>query len=787
MALRTTTLGAALAGLLLLTACPNESPPVACGGKEGCACTDSAGCGADLVCDAKAKTCRAAKDCAALACVAHQECQAPASKQDAVCLAECETGFFWNGARSSCDVVPPNCKVGDPTSIKATCDEQKRDCEELATGGARCGACKAGTVVVGEACEDPVTCAALDCAQWNKVCEELPNGHCTTCLAGFVQDGGSCRKAKTCKEVTCATGEACLEPAEPGIDASCSKNGCGDKAVLGPDGVCHGCPACTDTAKGEAGPYLKEVTGEGRCICTTADGYFWREGLLPGVVPCDADRDGWVRETAKAALESASAAIRDNARCHVRRVDRFVVEAEGGQTLDVMLLPAGTELPLFESERNDDQALVEKAVADGKLPAYGAGGRPLRAEELNPLVKGCIDSQADLNENGLADVNEWHGNGKLDAVLPYLRPYVDFTYFVELYRGWYAPGASASVPGSYRLREKSRDAMAGDVGGVPLSYGTAAGSFWRSCTRFRDAAYVAATTAGTSLQGFDFARLGANKDGWPGLNHHSQFKCLRLVDQRGVADPPNWLTLDLLREPLSTGGYNDLYVPNLCSASGVPAAPPSGVDAVNPSSPKISCGPVAIDTLTNGQVFFGAATYQTYTKDHYSRGCVNECVEFAARCPGYEADPFKNTTECVGDKADFGKLFCGCGYNSGGTWCEHGCPGLVDEAAVVPFGYSYKSATDPGSGVSNLFFQQGYTLTPRQGFWLCGEPAATAYGDWPAPWLGDPSNPNVGFKVEGEVPAMHSVAERLSSDCPTADAGTPAGDAGHCVPGFTVQ
>lgn len=789
MALRTTNVGAALAGLLLLTGCPSDPPPTTCT-KAECACTDSSGCDAELVCDAKARTCRAVKDCATVACVTHQKCQAAAAKQDAVCLTECETGFFWNGATSSCDVVPPNCKEGDPASIKPTCDQQKRGCEELATGGAKCGACRAGTVAVAEACEDVVTCAALGCAESNKACEQLPNGHCTTCLAGFVEDGTTCRKPKTCKDLECAAGEACLEPADPGVDASCSKNGCGDKAVLGPDGICHGCPACSDTAKGEDGPYLKEVTGEGRCICKTADGYFWREGLFPGVEPCDADRDGWVRETAKAALESSSSAIRDNAHCHVRVIDRFVMEAETGETLEVPLLPAGSQLPLYETERNDDQALVDKAVKDGRLPAFGAGGRPLRAEELNSLVKGCLDSQADLNENGLADVNEWHGNGKLDAVLPILRPFVDFTYFVELYRGWYVPAASAANPGRYHLREKSRDASVGDVGGVPLVYGDTASSYWRTCSRYRDSAYLAATTAGTSLQTYDFARLGAQPGSWPGLNHHSQFKCLKMVDQRGLTDPPNWVTLNLLREVLSTGVVNDLYTPNLCSASGVPAAPPSGVDPVNPSSPKLSCATAGIDTLKNGQVFFGAATYQPYEKGHYAHGCLNECNEWPERCPGYDPDARFNTAECTGDKASFGKLVCGCGYNSGGPKCQAGCPGLVDELGG-PLGAAFKDGQGNLSGVSNLFLEwplpNGYPLAPREAYWLCGEPSATDYGlpavsspdTWPVPWLGDPTTPSAGYRVQGEVPAMHPMAGRLCA---------PVGDAGFdCTTGYSVE
>lgn len=717
----------------------------ACGGGEkevcdtaGCSCENSASCAGDLLCDATTKKCRAAKSCIEVGCVLHQICQEAASKTDAVCLAECEVGWFWNDTTSTCDAEPPSCSPDAPNSILALCDAQHRECVTGASG-ASCGDCKADAVQVGDKCELRVTCAELACASQHRDCEDLPNGHCTGCVPGYVEDAGACRLPLSCHDITCP--EYCVEPVEV-ADAYCVSGGCGPNAILGADGYCHACPPCNNAAAGEAGPYLDELTGEGRCICKTAEGYFWREGLFPGVTPCDADQDGWVRGSAKSAMESSSNAVRVNARCTLRTIDRFVLESEDGRTYTVPLVPAGTRLALYETDRNDDQALLDQAVLNGALPPYGAGGRPLLAKELNSLTKACVSGQADFNENGLADVNEWHGNTSLSAVQPYLRPFIDFVYFIELHRGWYQDGA-------YHIREKSRLANAPAGLRIELGYPPSSNDYWRACSRYRDSDYMILATAGKSLQGLDFARFGADGSGWMGMNHHSQFKCVRVVDTHGASDPPHWLTPEMMNSET----YK--YRPNRCVAVGQSLAPIIGVDAVNPWDAALTCTAVSPDTLANGQVLMVAIDYVNYeSRGGHTRGCVNECVEYPDRCPGYDPDPRFNSSQCAGDIFNFGKLICGCGYNFGGLACEFPCPGEVGPNGPT------------GAGVSNLFLEWPFFLSPRTGYWLCGEPSVTTFVDPTAPWLGEPG----GFLVRGQIPMMHPVSGALCEnalDCRT--------------------
>src|SRR5579864_4109579 len=204
------------------------------------------------------------------------------------------TGPNCNITNNSCD---PDAGVG---SAGVVCAAAHRTCS--AADGGSCGGCISGYQDFAGDCEVPTTCAQLDCAATNRNCSDTPNGHCTTCLQGFVQDEGTdpCRVPLTCQQVNCPTGLNCIQPV--GVqDAYCS-SGCGSSAIPTDAGICIGCPACNNAAIGENGPDLTGVTGENKCICKTLPGFFWQTGLFPGVTPCDADGDGWVRESAKIAL-----------------------------------------------------------------------------------------------------------------------------------------------------------------------------------------------------------------------------------------------------------------------------------------------------------------------------------------------------------------------------------------------------------------------------------------------------------------------------------------------------
>lgn len=775
-------------------------------------------CGAQPVCGGS--KCDTAAPCAQLGCVEHQLCED--TDQGGVCIESCESGYAWGG--SACVAMPTGCdacaaenRVCDETSgtpvcadclpgnfvdgsgscvpgatcdpapathsILDQCNAENRVCVEATPDAAECGACLAGFIQNDEgACEAIQTCQdiATQCAAENRDCVEQPNGHCGECLAGFVEDQatGDCRLPLGCLQVspTCVGGEVCVESAG-GQDAYCSADGCPASSLQGPDGNCYGCPSCSNAANGEDGAY-DELTAENKCICRTLPGYYWEEGTFPRVQKCDADGDGWVRLSAKNAMDrkqtAPTSAVAVNARCDLRTVDRFVlvsaerlVPATAGAEIDFVAgggdafeNTLGAPVALYESDRNDDVAKIQTALDenDTRIAALSAGRAP-KPEELNSLTKACVTSRADFNDNGFADVNEFHGNGAPTSAAA-LEPFVDFAYFVELHDSWFEPPAGGTGPGAYYIREKSRSETAPGLG-VPVhpmpreqmvddgNGGTTTLSFeyWQSCPVFRDPAFDAALSAQPPEDpvGLDFAWVSETNTPELGMNHHSQFRCLVLDQEATGAFPANRKTRTEL--------VDEAWTPNTCVAE-AGSAQPSGVDATNPQAPVFTCTPDAnlVNSLPDGSVFWAAAEFRDYDgAGNYRGGCVNSCAHFKEQCPGFDAaNP--NNTQCDGMAADFGKLFCGCGENYAGEGCEIGCPD------------------------SDLFLEPGYLTAPRTGYWLCGRPTASVASE-----LSDATS---GYTIRGAIPARVTPTAPLCQDANNCEC--PA-DAGPCDIGFVIR
>lgn len=670
------------------------------------------------------------KRCADVTCAAHQQCQEH-DTADATCLEACDDTYYWSPSTRTCTDVAPGCAASDPNSISSDCTAKNRTCE-TSPAPAHCGGCVSGYADFDAgACELPATCAELSCTTDHRACEELPNGHCTTCLTGFVEELGTCRAPKTCADLDCGS-QFCID--SPTADATCSDS-CGDHAVLGSDNICHACPVCGDAAAGEDGPWLAGATGENRCICRTLPGFFWREGNNPGVVACDADGDGWVRESAKIAIDSTNVAVSTNARCDVRKVATVRLENERGDLKDVPVSPVWS---LYETDRNDDAQLLQQAMTLGtpRFPAtMGAGGRAITNAELNSLTKYCEDGQTDFNENGLADVNEWQGNTSLGAVKSTFQPFIDFVYFGELYDGWYEPPNTTGQPGWWHIKERSRQTEMGMV--LPAD----AGSFWQQCDRLVDADF--ARYPSRTANNLDFARFGTHDGGFLGMNQESQFKCLRVVSSHQAGDLPNWLT------PGEIAAQN--YQVNTCAATAAPVPPRASVDPVNPSSLPTTCSLVDPSSLTtNGQVVWAIATYQPYlATGDYQRGCVNECLEYATRCPGYDPTLFVNPSSCFGDATNSGQLQCTCDYRFSGAACDFSCTGSPATAAVAP---------------SNLFLDPNFQISDgglmpaREGYWMCAAPTVTAAD--PLNWYLTDSE----YSLSGEMPWFRVSVDALVED-----------------------
>lgn len=195
-----------------------------------------------------------------------------------------------------------------------------------------------------------------------------------------------------------------------------SSGACSSGNARTPSGTCVVCNiGCNNL--GETGRVYPETLSDGvTCICETQTGYFHSVASGIGSFPCDKDADGWIRDSAKPALESSDAALRANARCTLRKASQIVLENEAGQVYPLYLTGSATvptvtalvpdtpsALPLYESERNDDDLLIG---TNANVPLYGslAGQRQLHPRlqlgqrallpELHPIQRAMLDGHS---------------------------------------------------------------------------------------------------------------------------------------------------------------------------------------------------------------------------------------------------------------------------------------------------------------------------------------------------------------------------------------------------------
>jgi hypothetical protein len=672
----------------------------------GCPCAAGA-CAGALQCDAG--TCRAPKTCDTLGCAVHQRCAPGSATSDARCTGSCEPGFAWNATTRACDAVAgATCAAGGSASIVDACAALHRPCVVDGTP-VHCGACLDGFVEEERACRAVKTCDALACANNHLACTPASahaDAICGACAEGYVQAGSLCVPVK-CADIAArcsAEGKGCVESTGGGAVCSGCRSGLVMDAATGAcrapytcatlpapcaapktcregsaatDAVCVDptCPACN--GPGEDGPWGERMSN-GTCVCKTKPGYFYSLSGSIGTWPCDADGDGWVRDSAWTARNHPEKPVRDNARCTVRVVKRFVLENDRGEKKVIPVVPGGggvlaDGLPLYETVRNDDATALARAPL---VPAYG---RALLAQELNGLTKACVTENADFNDNKVSDVEEWGrpGGAQEEQSKP-MPPYADlapafelytrFSYFLELHRGWYAEDVDPASPGgaaipSYHIAERDRLVAKGEF---PLRYaaspdGTYTSDLWQDCRRSRDAWYDDSQPATT----MDFASASRPGPGWMGMNHHSQFKCVQVIDEGtfanmgpggrraqrhlqaacalgdgtkeapGCKDAKEWAAQD----KLETRDYLRASVA-FCEATAAGAAPASG----NPVTPSFVCTPASAGDarVTTGKVLWTAV--RIAESSQYARGCMLQCPGYPFICPG--TAPGKDPAPC---------------------------------------------------------------------------------------------------------------------------------------------
>ncbi|MEM6732701.1 MAG: hypothetical protein AAF658_14170, partial [Myxococcota bacterium] len=279
---------------------------------------------------------------------------------------------------------------------------------------------------------------------------------------------------------------------------------------------------------------------------------------------------------------------------------------------------------------------------------------------------------------------------------------LQFSYFTELHRGWYAPPSDGSPDGRYIIEERSRCDSE-----FPLAYPEPTDS-WRGCVRNRHAEF----NANRGRPGFDFARWNCDaesgtcpelplpfntpvhdetgwcaagltlppSDGeWRGMLHHSQFRCTQVV-------PPNRLPLDRASAPNLTReedywdsvSFDDgsTYQMVVCGAT-ENTSPLPGADSA--SEPEITCTPrfrdAFPDRVASGDVGWGLVRFVNRNAgEDYVAGCVDECrhpvrsgepacsggeCELQTLCPGFDVDPNVNLSSCSPDPELYGLSICG--------------------------------------------------------------------------------------------------------------------------------
>jgi len=735
--------------------------------------------------------CRAIVTCAELGCAAlNRVCTPETDVADAAC-GECEDGYMEDEPSGDACVPepPPNCTPGAVSSILEQCNAANRVCIET-EAGAECGGCvdEFSENEFGE-CIPTATCEELGCAEKNLAClGTLPFEFCGGCIQGMLplpDEPDTCAPPLTCQEIECPEGLYCMQKG-PLVHAECFEDPCDEPDDAWTDmdgGKCVLCDVdCNDSDLGETGniwPFT--LAGSKSCICETEPSYYWDDAPR-AAVECDADGDGWVRSSARSAIESADPSMKENARCALRTINRFVLRNEYQQELEIYLcMEAPTlrradqgacddwrTLPLYESVRNDRQVEMDMAL-ETDVPAYAAGGigrRPL-ASEVNGLTKACTE-KGDYNHNGTSDISEWHGMPQGDlTVEEYI--FASFSYYIELYVGRWEPNV-APGPGRYVISERSRCEES-----FPLVYASGDGQYWRQCTRSRNVSYDPGDGPAGPEFGLDFARWSCDEpsggcpippppteevvqagppaahglcevplpptdeecgwldapwlcqggSAWRGMSHHSQFRCVKVAEESSLADPV-----------LSPASFDAEYRFNQCriacpqddpSCSGecadglcqASSTPPEA--GPNPFSPVIACEQV--DLPQPPSVGFALALFLP-GQASYSRGCIDEW------------QPDKLTGDPNGSSDP---VFI--------PWRSL-CPGWANDpdASIGESNAKDFGALECGCGVhyggpecnvgcpdSDLLLSPLYDATPRTGYWLCGRLVDRVFGAMDGP------------------------------------------------------
>ena len=600
--------------------------------------------------------CRPVVGCEELQCLTkfHRKCTSAGLHTDAVC-SDCLPGVQPVEPGDFC--LPQNgttCDPGAQDPIDWICAEAHRKCVQ-AEDEAYCGDCSEGfNDIDGDGnCEPNAECEDLACHDDSRVCVELPHAHCGPCLPNHSTspETGQCVPVLDCDDLDCqGQGLACA-PSSVSTSAFCYP-GCEAGKALHIDNCVLCAKECSGV--GMTGDLFVLATLAGACICETEPGYFLDPESL-NATSCDADGDGWTSRLAAAAIGALDPAIAANARCLLRHIDGITLinnlsEQRALGVTEVSGIPGLDILALYEPAHLDDQQ-VDAHFLLPRYPTAGTGrGRRLGPAKLNPLTKYCT-LDGDFNGNGIADIGEWHHQAATVPGAEYLEPFVAFAYFAELHRGWYQEPANDQHPfGHYVIREKGRGHDQPTDDRVPVVYDAhyelAHGAqdeeqigWLDECPVWVHPDYVPGMADAVTM---DFALWGPPEPSvdfaftspphvqqWDGMNHHSQFRCVHIVETGEDGNEPYQIPLDQMADE------HGLWLQaNDCAAAigpdGAALANPPVTDTANPLDPVVECAPLPLSKVVPQTAGWAAVRYRQNAD--YRGGCINQCWSTKGRC-----------------------------------------------------------------------------------------------------------------------------------------------------------
>ncbi|MEW5851604.1 MAG: hypothetical protein AB2A00_22630 [Myxococcota bacterium] len=637
--------------------------------------------------------------------------------------------------------------------LREQCQLRHRVCVED-DQGALCGGCADGFRASGDSCVSH--CLARDCAGQNRTCHANPTEDaCGSCREGYREgEGGACVRIQTCANLNCQPPGVCVQP-NPAEDATCTPTPCADNSAwVASTGTCVPCSFNAPGGgllEGCAAGHYPAAAGNGSCVCRVQPGYYWESAAgFHRPLRCDADNDGWASASAVVMFNSGDPTLRQAAAdgCQFRTVHTVELVNDHGQTLSLptndsrLGAPTMTEVILVESMRNDRQDLLTQAQASGQVGVYPGvtAAVVLRAADLNPLTKFCVDRTSDFNDDGTADLFE-------QQYLPRAQNAEDFfrklAFFAELGTYTVADGKliiserprGAGLPISYHLPGAFENCTNGedddgdgaadcaddaclqtldctdsvegsgvedclngaddDADGVADCRDTDCASthhcgpnYWQECPRFRDSLFD--DRGVPEKVGTDFAQFSPafnqvfdrSQPHWRGMNHASQFKCLDVHETLPTLASALHVNTKAVTEVFSSASLAQTrpYAPNRCLLSAA---------AHNGTTPGFTC--TAQQTPVTGAMW-GAVGYRNglTSADGYLNGCANECavtlehiIGPGVRCPGFSSFAPVNSAHCLAQERRFGKQSCGNYYCAGGSSIAPGWDPTRDDSYWV--------------------------------------------------------------------------------------------------------